>query len=254
MRSIAIPARTVLDPSTAPAEPAILTLSEDDEDEEAEGPSSFDVFPDGGFVITDPLRKRIVFYDAAGRYRNELQIFVSAERLRVLPNNALSVVRHQTGLRYIFETDGAGRYKAARPAAASDLDPDALDAGTAKLLDPQNGAVSALARQGTEVAPIAIRFEAPGESMVSIRRLGSDSRNRTYVAIESASAGERVDVRRTIRKYSAQGESLVQISDIPLDHGVYPADEFRVREGVVYQMVVKPAEVRLNVWDTNATP
>lgn len=253
-RTISIAARMVADPSTAPAESAILTLSEGGEDEEAEGPSSFDVLPDGGFVITDPLRKRIVFYDAGGRHRFELQIFVSAERLRVLPNNALSVVRHQSGLRYIFESDGAGQYKAPRLAAASDPDPDAMDAGTAKLLDTQNAAVSAVARPGSEVAPIAIRFEAPGESMVSIQRLGSDSRNRTYVAIESASSGDRVDVRRTIRKYSAQGQSLVQISDIPLDSGVYPADEFRVREGVVYQMVVKPTEVRLNVWDTNATP
>ncbi len=253
-RSIVIPARTVADPSSAPAESGILTLSEADEDEEAEGPSSFDVFPDGGIVITDPLRKRIVFYDAAGRFRFELQIFVSAERLRVLPNNALSVVRHQSGVRYIFETDGAGQYKAPRLATASDADPDAQDAGTAKLLDTQNAAVSALARPGTEVAPIAIRFEAPGESMVSVQRLGSDSRNRTYVAIESASPGDRIDVRKTIRKYSAQGQSLVQISDIPLDSSMYPADEFRLHEGVVYQMVVKPSEVRLNVWDTNATP
>ena len=52
----------------------------------------------------------------------------------------------------------------------------------------------------------------------------------------------------------AQGESLVEIPDIPLDYYVHPADEFRMSGGVLYQLMPKAAEVRINMWDTNSRP
>jgi hypothetical protein len=253
-RSVTIPSRVVADPAVAPGDAAILTMSEGGDDEPPEGPTTFDVLPDGGFVVADPLRQRIVFYDAAGKFRFDLLIYFSAEQLRVLPNNALSIVRYQTGERYVFEADSSGHYGAPRLATDRDPDPDKADSGVARLESGSQAIVQPLPAPGTETAPIAVRFEAVGENMVSVRRLGSDARQRTYVAIEAAFAGQRVDVRKIVRKYAGNGENLVEILDIPLDYSVHPVDEFRMRDGVLYQLMPKASEVRINIWDTNSKP
>lgn len=253
-RSVTIPARVVADPTVAPGDAGLLTMTEGGDDEPPEGPTTFDVLPDGGFVIADPLRQRIAFYDAAGKFRFDLLIYFSAERLRVLPNNALSIVRYQTGERYIFEADSAGHYGAPRLATDRDPDLDAADGGVARLESGNQAMVSSQPAPGSETAPVAVRFEAVGEDMVSVRRLGSDARQRTYVAMEAAFPGQRVDVRKIVRKYAGQGENLVEIVDIPLDYFVHPVDEFRIRDGVLYQLMPKSSEVRINIWDTNSRP
>lgn len=253
-RSITIPARVAADPAVAPSDAGILTMTEGGDDELPEGPTSFDVLPDGGFVIADPLRQRIAFYDSTGKFISDLLIYFSAERLRVLPDKSLSIVRYQTGERFIFGVDSSGRYAAPRLATDRDPDLDATDAGVVKLESGSLATVNARPGPGIETAPVALRFEALGESMVSVRRLGTDARQRTYCAIEAAFPGQRVDVRKIIRKYSAQSESLVELMDIPLDYFVHPVDEFRIREGMVYQLMPKASEVRINIWNTVSRP
>jgi len=253
-RSVTIPAAVVSDPATAQGSPGVLTLSEGGDDELPEGPTTFDVLSDGGFVIADPLRQRLVFYDPSGQFRFDLLIHFSAERVRALPNNALSVVRYQTGERYIYQADTAGQYQAPRLATANDPDPDAADAGVAKLESRTLATVSAASSPNSETVPVPVRFDAVGEEMVSVRRLGLDARLRTYVAIEAAFPGERVDVRTIVRKYTGQGQPLAEIADIPLDYFAHPVDEFRMRDGVLYQLMPKASEVRINMWDTNSRP
>ncbi|HLK67778.1 MAG TPA: hypothetical protein VKU19_30310 [Bryobacteraceae bacterium] len=253
-RSVSISARVVADPATPAGDAAALTISEAGEDEPAEGPATFDVWPDGGFVIADPLRQRLVFFDPAGQFRGELQISFAAERVRVLPNNALSVVRTNTGERYIFESDSAGRYGVPRLASERDPDLDAIDAGVVTLLSGTQATVTGQPNPNTESPLVNVRFNAAGESMVSVRRLGADAHQRTYVAIEAASPGSRVDVRKVVRQYAPGGEQFVELLDIPLDYLVHPVDEFRIRDGVLYQLVPKSSEVRVNIWDTNSRP
>ena len=253
-RSVTIPARVVADPAVPPSDLATLTLSEGGDDEPPEGPTSFDLLPDGGFVIADPLRQRLVFYDAAGKFRSDMLIYFAAERVRVLPNNALSVVRYQTGDRYIFEADASGRYAPARPATDRDPDLDAADAGVVQLDSGNLATVRGLPGPLAENPIVNVRFSAIGENMVSVRRLGSDRRLRTYVAIEAAFPGQRVDVRNIVRMYSGNSDNLAEILDIPLDYLVHPVDEFRIRDGVLYQLMPKSSEVRINIWDTNSRP
>jgi len=253
-RSIVIPARVAANPSGAPPEAGVLTLSEGGDDELAEGPTSFDLMQDGGFVVGDPLQKRLAFYDAAGKFRSEAQIAFAAERVRVLPNNALSVVQFQTGDRYILEPNASGQYSVPRPATTGDPDLDAADAGVVSLSSGSQATVSSLPSAANEVPVLNIRYLALGENMVSVRRLGQDVRGRTYVAIEAAFPGQRVDVRKIVRLYSGNGENLAEITDIPLDYLVHPVDEFRIRDGVVLQLMPKASEVRINIWDTNARP
>ena len=253
-RAVTIPAAVVADPARAQGSPGILTLSEGGDDELPEGPTTFDVLSDGGFVIADPLRQRLVFYDPSGQFRFDLVIHFSAERVRALPNNALSVVRYQTGERYIYQADSAGQYQPPRLATANDPDPDAADAGVAKLESRNLATVSAAPSPNSETVPVPVRFDAVGEEMVSVQRLGLDARLRTYVAIEAGFPGERVDVRTIVRKYTGQGQPLAEIADIPLDYFAHPVDEFRMRDGVLYQLMPKASEVRINMWDTNSRP
>ena len=253
-RSVTIPARVVADPAVAPSNSAVLTISEGGDDEPPEGPTSFDLMSDGGFAVTDPLRHRIVFYDAAGKFRFDLLIHIAAERLRVLPNNALSIVRYATGERYISEADSAGNYGALRLATERDPDLDAADAGVVTLLSGSQATVGGQSSPVSEVPTVNVRFSALGENMVSVRRLGTDVRRRTFVAMETAFAGQRVDVREIVRTYGGNGENLSEIGDIPLDYLVHPVDAFRIRDGVLYQLMPKASEVRINIWDTNSRP
>ena len=55
-----------------------------------------------------------MFYDAAGKFRFDIGLSIAAEHVRVLPDNSLSVVRAQSGQRYIYPADSAGRYQAPR--------------------------------------------------------------------------------------------------------------------------------------------
>jgi hypothetical protein len=254
-RSIVIPAKTVANASSISGDSGTLTMTEGGSDELAEGPVTFEVLPGtNGFIVADPLRKRVVFYDATGKFQYDLVVYFPPESLRALPNNSLSIVNYSTSERYIYDSDGAGAYKTPRLATPSDPDPDKEDSGIAKLLGPHAGSVEILPRPGVETPPIAVNFPSPMETMVSIRRLGSDSRNRTYVAIEAGKQGDTVSVRKLIRKYTADGQDLVEIGDVPLDYAVHPRDEFRLRDGVLYQLMPKATEVRINVWDTNSKP
>lgn len=152
-RSVSLPVQVITDPSKTSADPATLTISEADDDETAEGPSTFDVRPDKGFVVADPLRQRVVFYDAAGKYQQELLLSMAPQHVRVLPDNALSIVRYQTGQRYIYEMDAAGQYKAPRLATPSDPDLDAEDGGESNLNGPQSGIVRPLPLRGPKLLP-----------------------------------------------------------------------------------------------------
>jgi hypothetical protein len=249
-RFVSIPARVAADVQQDPGNPGLLSFTDSGDDERAEGPSTFDVLPDGGFVIADPLRQRIAFYDAAGKFRFDLLIYFGAERLRVLPGNALSIVRAQTGQRYIYELDASGHYQPPRLAKPEDPNRDADDEGAARLESPNAATVSANGQN----SPVRVLFEAPGESLVSIRRLGADARGRTYVALSIAAPGDRVDVLSVIRKYAGPSEQLAEITDAPTVALVHPTDEFRIRDGIVYQLQPKGGEVRINIWDTNARP
>ncbi len=252
-RSVSLPVQVITDPSKTSADPATLTISEADDDETAEGPSTFDVRPDKGFVVADPLRQRVVFYDAAGKYQQELLLSMAPQHVRVLPDNALSIVRYQTGQRYIYEMDAAGQYKAPRLATPSDPDLDAEDGGESNLNGPQSGIVRPLPRPGTEIAPVAIRFDRPGENMVFLRRLGADRGNHTYVLIEASAPSDTVAVETAVRKYTA-GREAGEIADLNDDYLVNPEDAFRVRDGFVYQLVPRSTEVRINIWDTSSVP
>jgi hypothetical protein len=68
--------------------------------------------------------------------------------------------------------------------------------------------------------------------------------------LETAARSPVVDVQRLIRKYNRRSVIVAQISDVPRQQEVSPQPEFRVKNGIVYQMVVSTDGVLINRWDT----
>ena len=218
-----------------------LTVSAGGADERPEGPAAFDVFDDGSLLIADPLRKRLAVFDARGKFLAELKIGFAADSVQITPNGLIQARQASTGDIYLF--DHAGH---ARPAGETAVP----QPGEARLLSDKSGTVMQTIHGATK-GSLDVRFDKPGMRLLSIENLGIDSQGNTYVALEATSGGEQVDVSKYVRKYSADGKVVSEISDIPLDYYVGPVNELRVRRGVLYQMMTTPSELQMNEWDVN---
>jgi hypothetical protein len=207
--------------------------------------------PDGGFLVSDPLRRRLVSYNAGGAFRWELPIQYCAERVRVLANGDLETVNTVDSVRYIHVRDARGNFGAPQPAPAGQVSPDDADAGEAKLVNAAHGTIGDFPGSGTAGAPLEVFFEAPGRRMISLRRLGRDAQGNSYVAIESGAASATIDVQTIIRKYSPGGQAIAEIQGLATDPVIQPAEPFRQRAGILYQLAPLSKEVRIQVWDTN---
>jgi hypothetical protein len=221
-----------------------LTVFPGDKDELPQGPSGFDVGDDGGFLITDPLRERILVVDPQGKFRNVWKIGFAADSLTALPDGLVLVREAKTGQLHTFDREGQSR-------------------PTAKVVVPQLGGAQVLTGKSGNVArpggnaergSITIQFEKPGLTLLSLESLATDGQGNTYVALESTSAGasvEAINLNKYVRKYTADGTLIREIADIPLDYYVPPVDELRVHGGMVYQLMTRKSEVDINVWNTN---
>jgi hypothetical protein len=99
-RKIRIPT-TMLDPDRAGSEAASssesLTNSPGADDELPQGPDGFYAIAGGEFLITDPLRRRVVEFDAQGRYRRSLNIGFAADRFAIGSDGSIEVREASTG-------------------------------------------------------------------------------------------------------------------------------------------------------------
>ena len=227
--------------STASKPVNTLTVSAGGADEPPEGPAAFDVFDDGSLLIADPLRKRLVIFDARGKFLAELKIGFAADSLEITLSGLIQARQASTGDIHIFDRAGHSR-----PTG----EVKSPQTSEARLLNDRSGTVTQPIPGGTK-GPLDVRFDKPGLRLVSIESLGTDNRGNTYVALEATAGGEQVDVSKYVRKYSASGKVISEISDIPLDYYVGPVNELRVRKGVLYQMITTPSELQMNEWDVN---
>jgi hypothetical protein len=234
-------------PRTAlPDDPTLLTISVGGEDELPQGPQSFDVLEDGSFVIADPVRERLVFYDPEGNYESDQPIGLAA--MSVSLNGGSTAVRGaKTGAFFLIDETGEPR---AIDSSATPRGTERAE-GVARLIDSTHGVITTAGTRGTEPETLDIRFESDTGRMVSLQSVGTDRDGNTYVALETTSGGDAVDIVKIIRRYSPDGRLVCEIRDISLDYYVQPTDEFRVRSGIVYQLVPGQTVVLINVWNTN---
>ena len=208
-------------------------------DELPNGPEGFDVLDEAGYLIADPLRRRIVVYDAQGAYRQEWKIGFGADSVTAMPAGLVQVREASTGEIFVFDREGKPRQggSAAPPAAV-----------VARVLTPKTGTV---ARPTGQPGPLEVKFDKPGLMLLSLEGLGTDSQGNTFVALEATGGGDDVNVNKYVRKYGPQGNLISEIADIPLDYFVHPVNELRVHNGRVYQLMTTNTEVRINIWNTN---
>ena len=247
-RVIKIPIVTLSGEDTRKAgnsDAANLLVSTGAADELPEGPASFDAFDDGSLLIADPLRSRLVLFDSQGNFRRAWHIGFSADSIKVSPDGFILAREANTGELHVFDREGRPQpvKKAVLPEPAK-----------AQVFTGQNRGTVLPNVGGTDRSPLTIQFEKPGLTLLSLESLTTDVKGDTYVALESTPASpvsEEVNVNKYVRRYSASGQLLCEISDIPLDYYVPPIDELRVHKGVVFQLQTVVSEVRINEWDTN---
>lgn len=243
-RVIHIPFKTLSAEKTnaAPLPINTLLVSAGGPDELADGPSTFDVFDDGSFAIADPLRERLAVFDAKGKFLRELKVGFAIDSLTITASGAIQVRQANTGDTYLLDSQGRPRR------AEAGAQPQG---GEARLLNGQSATVQPLTPDGGHGRLLQIRFEKSGLRLLSIESLATDHDGNTYVALEAAAGGEQIDVNKYVRKYSADGRLISEISDIPLDYFISPVNELRIRKGIVYQMMTTSSEIQINEWDMN---
>jgi hypothetical protein len=221
-----------------------MAISPGATDELAEGPCGFDVLDDGSLLITDPISRRVVMYDAQGKFRRVWDVGFAPDSITVTTDGLVLIREANTGQIHVFDKEGKARSGEAKPPVQP----------SARVLTGKTGTVSTMSRGGLAGASIAIRFDEPGSELLSLESLGTDPDRGTFVAIEAAAhekGDDAINVKKSVRRYALNGRFVSEISDIPLDYYVVPVDELRVHKGVVYQLMTTSTEVRINEWDTN---
>lgn len=250
-RTIRIPAQIMTsDTSLAPwrLNAGLLTTTSGGEDELPQGPESFEVLPDGGFVIADPLQRRVVFFDSLGNYVAVWPIGLAVNSITLREGGEFAVRQANSGDYFFIDQRGQVLPQSAQPRRRGG---NAAPA-EARLLDRNRGRIGEPRSRGAAGGGLEITFESDTTQMVSLQNLGTDAQGHIYAALEITSGSSTViDLRKIVRKYTPEGKLLAQILDIPLEAEIAPVDELRLHRGCVYQLVPTRTEVRINVWDTN---
>ena len=250
-RTIRIPAQIMTsDTALAPwrLNAGLLTTTGGGEDELPQGPESFEVLPDGGFVIADPLQRRVVFYDSLGNYVTVWPIGLAVNSITLREGGEFAVRQANSGDYFFVDQRGQVLPQSAQPRRRGGNTAPA----EARLLNRNRGRIGEPRARGTTGGGIEIAFDSDTTQMVSLQNLGTDAQGNVYAVLEITQGNSAaIDVRKIVRKYSAAGRLIAEILDLPLEAEIAPVDELRLHRGCVYQLVPARTEVRINVWDTN---
>lgn len=247
-RVVRIPVQTLSPANSAEiakGNPASLLISPGAADELPEGPNGFDILDDGRLLITDPLRRQVSVFDAEGKFLRAWKIGFAADDLTVTSSGLVLIREATTEQIHVFDRDGQPRSQ------ELGILPQAPEA---RVVSGTAGTVVAAAAGNSGSGTLSIQFDKPGLTLLSLQSLATDFSGNSYVALEATtgtSSDDTISVSKYVRRYSAAGALVNEITDIPLDYYVPPVDELRVRGGVVYQLFTTNSEVRINVWNTN---
>jgi hypothetical protein len=216
--------------------PEALAVLAGGPDEPPQGPTGFEVSAGNGYLVSDPVRKRVALFDAKGAYTGEWLVGFPVETITATSNGSYRLHPSDSSADRYVDAEGRPR--------------DALQAGSegspliAKLLSPTAGVVEGRPSGG----PLNVAFESGSLRLISIEPLGIAPNGASYVALEASGGGEAVSVQKIVRAYSPAGQVTAEIDNIPLDYEFAPADELKVRRGVLYQLWPSKTEIRINRW------
>jgi hypothetical protein len=241
-RVVRIPLKAVADETTQELANKLpdLAVSRGGEDEAPQGPDGFDVYDDGSFLITDPLRERLSQFSPEGRFLRSWPLGFAANSVTILADGTAEVKAAQSA--DVFILDKSGELHRSEPAGAGP---------SAKVNSPHGGAVW---RGGGNSGQIDVQLADSALTLLSLQVVGAGEDGSTYVAVESTSGqgkDEGISVNKSVRRYSSDGKLLKETEYLPLEYYITPTDELRVHKSIVYQLMTTPSEVRINVWDLN---
>lgn len=250
-RTIKIPVTQLTAPGqgsgTPHSDPSALAVWPGATDELPEGPDGFDVLRDGSLVISDPLLRRVVIYNASGAFKASWPIDFSPDSITATSDDLLLVRDARTEELHVFSRDGKA-HEASPPKLAP--------LPEANLLRGQNtGTVSAAPSTDTGARTFSVHVDQPGLALLSVQPIARDPALGTFVALETTApetAADTINVRKVVRLYSPAGALLAETRPLPLDYFVPPVNELRVRNGIIYQLLTSRNAVLINEWDTNA--
>jgi hypothetical protein len=230
---------------------ASLTIRPEDEEEPAEGPATFDVFDDGGFVVADPLANRLVTYDPRGQFRTTIGIGVPASKVSIVNAQTFAIEVASSGEDITFSVSGR---KMPQHTETRSLQSDS--APDVRLSGSHTGVISWADTRDindTRSPTITVELGQTDQRLASLGIVDTHRSGDTFVALESGdSRGLNLEsITLIVRRYDPNGNLVAQIPEIPNAYYVMPNTQFRVRQGVVYQLQPKRHEVLINVWDTN---
>jgi hypothetical protein len=243
-RTLHIPAIKVIDngdPTAAARGSSAMAIWPGGNDEPPEGPTGFDVFDDGTLVITNPLLKKLSWYDAQGTFKRSWDLDFSPDSVSITRDNLMSIHDAKTGEVHTLDREGK-----AHPAQTASSNTPLQ----AKVLSGKEGVISAPA---SNVGTIRVRFDDAASSLLSLEVLDTGSARGTFVALEATATGGEpgsINLKKMVRLYSPTGALQCESSEMPLDYYVLPVDELRVRNGIIYQLMTTSTEVRINEWKT----
>ena len=180
------------------------------------GPNAFDIDPQGGIIVSDPVAERIVFFTADGRFRSALPLGFAADRVRRLDNGTFVVRRAVTGQFYV-----------ARPGSPAQV-------------------VSGPMLPSRPLLP-QVQIQSQAERLVGVQWVADDERSARYVVLEIATPGPSIQIRRVVRKYNRAGRLIQEqaLADGPaLDTG----QDVCVRGDRIYQLLVNGKRIQVARW------
>ncbi|HEY3704516.1 MAG TPA: hypothetical protein VGL22_05605 [Terracidiphilus sp.] len=216
-----------------------LAVSKGGDDEPPQGPDSFDVSADGGFLITDPLMQRLARYSSDGRFLQSVPLDFVPAGVTLRPDGAAEIKAAHSNDVFLLDPGGQIHRSESLPPREA-----------AKVTSPHEGLVWRTAA-GSDA--IHVHLENPALTLLSLQLLAAGDDGSAYVALESTSgqSDQGIDVKKSVRRYSSGGKLISQTGNMPLDYYIAPNDELRVHKGIVYQLMTTASEVEINVWDLN---
>lgn len=231
--------------STGQLPPENLEITLGGVDELPRGPQGYAVLPSGGFVVTDPLRKRLVFYDSLGVYEGAWQIGIPADRVAYTDGDLLEV-RHAYTNTY-FRVDEFQALTAIPQDSRSSRIRGDVGRATLDRSTGDRGTITFQGIRGMEDT-LDVTFSSDEQRMVSLQHLGMTSSGQIFVALEVSGGEAAIDIKKFIRLYDRSGRLLGQSTPITFDNFIMPIDVFNVIGDTVYQLVVEREAVVINVW------
>lgn len=224
-----------------------LAVSTGAEDELPAGPQGFDVLYDGSFVVSDPLQRRLVFYDSEGAFLDAWPLNFAPTTVTVL-EDGLEVHDGATDTYYLVDDRGN-----AQPMASGTRSNRLVsELGVPRLERGENrGQLSWEGARDVGPSTLEVILETESLQLVSLGSLGTDGRGYTYAVLEAAEGGDAIRVRKLIHVFDAEGNLKAKIEDTADNYFVHPVDAFRLRGQSVYQLVPRQDEVLIHVWNVD---